>query len=112
MARRAIAIILLGTLYFGMSPPPLVRIDNNMIYLEPRRTFDEAIIGTNEETQQIIYDYDKLIDAIINKLQKQDDHISNEEAYEMAVDHIDHNIEGMRPNYKHWPIIRRDTDDE
>mgnify|MGYP001277955362 CR=1 FL=1 len=83
-----------------------------MIYLEPRSTFDEAIVGTNENTNQIIYDYDLLIDVLMTKIQTQDDHVSNEESYYMAVNHIDYNIEGMRPNHKTWPIIQRNTDDE
>ena len=83
-----------------------------MIYLEPRHIYDAAIIGTNEKTQQIIYDYDTLIQVIIENIQTKEDHISNEESYYMAVDHIQYNIEGMRLNYKHWPIIQRDTDDE
>ena len=82
-----------------------------MIYLEPRSTFDEAIIGANEETKQIIYDYDKLVDCIINNLQTQDDNITNEEAYYVALEDINFNIEPMRLCVKNWPIIQRDTDE-
>ena len=81
-----------------------------IIYLEPRTLYDEAIIGKSSE-DQLIYDYDLLIDVIIASSRQYWPDESEEDLYTMAEDHISYNIEGMSENYKNWPIIQRESDE-
>ena len=39
-------------------------------------------------------------------VQKENQEITMHKAMCMARDYISYNIEGMRPNYKDWPIIK------
>ena len=77
-----------------------------MIYLEPREKLDAAIIGKDEETDRLIYSRDDLIDIYSREYQDQNPETSDEECYQIAVDHICFNIEGMTQNHSDWPIIQ------
>ena len=79
-----------------------------MIYLEPRSIYDQAIIRT--ENNVVVYCYYKLVDVLIDNAMKNDNTLTYDEAYDQVVDHIDYNIEGMRPNFTNWPILERDND--
>ena len=80
-----------------------------MIRLEPRTIYDAAIIGQDGDC--LVYCYDLLIDVLVESIQNQED-ISAEEAYYQAADHISFNIIGMSINYKDWPIIKREGDEQ
>ena len=80
-----------------------------MIRLEPREIYDAAIIG--QDGDRLVYCYDLLIDVLVESFQE-DEEISKENAYYMAVDHICFNIEGMRPSYSNWPKIKRESDEQ
>ena len=58
-----------------------------------------------------MYCYDRLIDVLVKSIQEHQD-ISSDDAYYQAVDHISFNIEGMAINYKDWPIIKREGDEQ
>tara|TARA_Y100000592_G_scaffold43506_1_gene69129 strand:+ start:326 stop:580 length:255 start_codon:yes stop_codon:yes gene_type:complete len=80
-----------------------------MIRLEPRAIYDAAII--DQDGDRLVYCYDRLIDVLVEAIQAQDD-TSSDDAYYQAVDHISYNIEGMAINYKDWPIIKREGDEQ
>jgi len=75
-----------------------------MIYLEPRKEYDDVILEVDYEHDVVVYSYDGLIDILMKQISthyKRND----EELYFMAVDHFSNNIEGMRANYKEWPLF-------
>ena len=80
-----------------------------MIRLEPRAIYDAAII--DQDGDRLVYCYDRLIDVLVESIQEDQD-ISSDDAYYQALDHISYNIEGMRPNYKDWPVIKREGDEQ
>tara|TARA_Y100000401_G_C8298569_1_gene212740 strand:+ start:486 stop:749 length:264 start_codon:yes stop_codon:yes gene_type:complete len=80
-----------------------------VIRLEPRAIYDAAII--NQDGDRLVYCYDRLIDVLVKSIQEHQD-ISSDDAYYQAVDHISFNIEGMAINYKDWPIIKREGDEQ
>ncbi len=49
--------------------------------------FDNAIIGYDVDTKKIVYDYNLMIDVLINE------HRLNEE---MAIEYLSHNVIGLR----------------
>ena len=80
-----------------------------MIRLEPRAIYDAAII--DQEGDRLVYCYNRLIDVLVEAIQEDQD-ISSDDAYYQAVDYISFNIEGMAINYKDWPIIKREDDED
>ena len=58
-----------------------------------------------------MYCYDRLIDVLVESIQEDQD-ILSDDAYHQAADHISYNIEGMAINYKDWPIIKREGDEQ
>jgi hypothetical protein len=70
-------------------------INNNTVYLEPRKYLDCAIVGYDLIDECLIYEYCLLIDAYMDMGCTYDD----------ASDHINYNIISMTPN-KYWPIIQ------
>jgi len=71
-----------------------------MIYLEPRKSLDNAIIG--EEDGVLIYSYTLLVEQYI----EMDGDTNKDDAYRRAVDHIEYNILGT--HMRGWPIIQED----
>lgn len=76
-----------------------------MIHLEPREKYDEAILEEDYACDVVIYSYDSLVEILMKQLQEHYPDDNNVDIYLMAVEHIDFNIEGMRGNYKDWPLI-------
>jgi hypothetical protein len=72
-----------------------------MIYLEPRSTFDPAIIGTENDLN--IYCYWMIVDQLCTVCQME---------YIEAIEYIEYNILGTM--IQGWPIIldTRDEDDK
>ena len=83
-----------------------------MIHLEPRKLYDEAILEEDYECDVVIYSYDSLVEILMKQLQEHYPNDNNVDIYLMAVEHIDYNIEGMRPNYKDWPLFMNEEDYE
>ena len=83
--------------------------EQEVIRLEPRAIYDAAII--DQEGDRLVYCYDRLIDVLVESIQEDQD-IPSDEAYHQAADHISYNIEGMAINYKDWPIIKREGDEQ
>ena len=75
-------------------------INDNTVYLEPRKYLDRAIVGYHLVHECFIYDFCLLINAYMNMGWTCDD----------SVDHINYNIISMRPN-KYWPIIQETYED-
>ncbi len=83
-----------------------------MIHLEPRKLYDKAIVEEDYECDVVIYSYDSLVDILMKQLQKHYPDDNNVDIYLMAVEHIDYNIEGMRVNYKDWPLFMNEEEYE
>jgi len=83
-----------------------------MIHLEPREKYDEAILEEDYESDVVIYSYDSLVDILVKDIATHYPEEDNDSLYYMAVEHIDFNIEGMRPNYKDWPLFMSKEDYE
>lgn len=81
-----------------------------MIHLEPREKYDEAILEEDYECDVVIYSYDSLVEILVKDIAIHYPEEDNESLYHMAVEHIDYNIEGMRPNYKDWPLFMNEED--
>ena len=71
--------------------------------------YDKAIIDQNGD--RLVYCYDRLIDVLVEAIQEDQD-ILSDDAYYQAADYISYNIEGMAINYKDWPIIKREGDEQ
>lgn len=80
-----------------------------MIRLEPRAMYDAAIIG--QQGDRLVYSYDLLID-IIAKTFQDDLGVDTDKSFELAIDHIDYNIEGYFAHLQDWPIIQYKEDTE
>tara|TARA_Y100001937_G_scaffold34873_1_gene49858 strand:- start:21 stop:311 length:291 start_codon:yes stop_codon:yes gene_type:complete len=76
-----------------------------MIHLEPREKYDVAILEEDYECNVVIYSYDSLVDILVQDIATHYPDENSQELYHMAVEHIDYNIEGMRVNYKDWPLF-------
>ena len=71
-------------------------LENDTIFLAPKDEFDQAIVGVSHDSHHLIYDYEKLLTAIMNQGQ------SEEEAQEW----LDYNIMGgINMNLPGFPII-------
>ena len=81
-----------------------------MIHLEPREKYDEAILEEDYECDVVIYSYDSLVEILMKQLREHYPNANNVDIYIMAVEHIDFNIEGMRPNYKDWPLFMNEEE--
>ncbi len=59
------------------------------IVLEPRSTYDKGVLSYKEDTNQIVYGYDELAEALAAE------YIANgfeeEESYDMAIEWLDYN---------------------
>ena len=60
------------------------------IYLEPRKTFDKAIIGHDTETNGVVYHHDLLVDTLTTEYMDNED-TTLEEAYMDAYDWVSYN---------------------
>jgi hypothetical protein len=74
-----------------------------MIYLEPRKSLDKAIIG--EEDGVLIYSYTLLVEQYL----EMDGDTNKDDAYLRVIEHIEYNIIGTY--MKGWPIIQDDLGD-
>jgi len=74
-----------------------------MIYLEPRNIYDKAIKRT--ERNVVVYCFERLVDVLVEHFSEENTDQTPQELYTMAVEHIDYNIEGMRPYHANWPAI-------
>ena len=81
-----------------------------MIHLEPRKKYDEAILEEDYECDVVIYSYDSLVDILVKDLSLHYPEASLEQVYRIAEDHVSSNIEGMRANYKDWPLIMHEEE--
>ena len=71
-------------------------LEDDTIFLDPKDEFDQAIVGVSHDSHHLIYDYEKLLTAIMNQSQ------SEEEAQEW----LDYNIMGgINTNLPGFPII-------
>ena len=75
-----------------------------MIYLEPRKEYDGVILEEDYEHDVVVYSYEGLVDILMKQISTHYKR-NHEELYSMAVDHFSFNIEGMRANYKDWPLF-------
>ena len=74
------------------------------IYLEPRQTFDKAIIGHDTKTRGIVYLYDRIIEVLTQEYMQ--DTEDEGEAQEEAREWVDYNtIRGVRYMPNPRPII-------
>lgn len=81
--------------------------EGQVIYLSPRETYDEAIIGVCSSTYRIIYSKNEIIDILARSM----DIESEEEKYEAAHEFFDYNILGSYlGNYT--PIYLSDYDED
>ena len=84
-----------------------------MIHLEPRGKYDEAILEEDYESNVVIYSFESLVDILMKDIATHHPDTNQKEIYMMACDHISFNIEGMRGNYKDWPLfLEEDEYDE
>ena len=71
-------------------------LEDDTIFLEPAEDYDSAITGVSHDSHHLIYDYKKLLSALINQ------GLSEEEAQEW----LDYNIMGsINTNLPGYPII-------
>lgn len=63
-----------------------------LIYLEPRSTFDSMIIGVSQKTPSLVYDLDAMISYWSKEFQ--DENTSEEEAHFMAIEWFEYNVLG------------------
>jgi hypothetical protein len=65
---------------------------DELIYLEPRSTFDTMILGVAEGTPKLVYDLDAMISHWVKEFQ--DKETSEEEAHTMAIEWFEFNVLG------------------
>lgn len=67
-------------------------MEENLVFLEPRETFDSMIIGIAEVNRNSVIVYDQ--DALINHWKEEftEEKTSEEEAYLMAVEWFEYNV--------------------
>jgi hypothetical protein len=80
--------------------------------MTPRKIYDEAILEEDYACDVVIYSYDSLVEILVKDIATHYPEEDNEELYHMAAEHIDFNIESMRPNYKHWPLFMNEEEYE
>ena len=73
-------------------PPERNNKMEELIYLEPRSTFDTMILGVAEGTPKLVYDLDAMFSYWIKEFQ--DKETSEEEAHTMAIEWFEHNVLG------------------
>ena len=79
----------------------------NSILLEPQKQFNQCIVGYDEETQQVIYSYSKIVDTFVELYQSNDPSKSDDEAYTEACEWVEYNtIRALPYMGKYKPIIR------
>ena len=69
----------------------LTEVDPEILLLEPRATFDKAVVGWVTRCGQdpiACYDYEMVMDAILDELGK-------DSGYDKAVEHFSENVIGM-----------------
>ena len=65
-------------------------MEDQIMYLSPRETYDVAIIGMCISSSRVIYSKDKIIDIIAKSM----DLDSETDRYESAVEFFDYNVVG------------------
>ena len=73
----------------------------DLIFLEPRSTFDSMIIGISQGTLKIAYDLDAMISHWTQEFQ--DKETSEEEAHTMAIEWFEYNVLGAYMG-EHTPV--------
>lgn len=78
-------------------------MDENLVFLEPRETFDPMIIGIAHVNHNAVLVYDQ--DALISHWREEfsDEETSEEEAHLMAVEWFEYNVQGAYHG-EHTPI--------
>lgn len=83
-----------------MTSEQITNLPVGTIVLEPQSQFNSAIVGFDDQSGRLIYEYEKIITAL------QGDRTLTEELYWEIVSHIDCNILGMiEPG---WPLIKEE----
>lgn len=81
-----------------------------MIFLEPRKQYDAAILEEDHENDVVIYSYDFLVEILMENLRVHQSEDFYKDLYGMAIEHISYNIEGMRQKQKDWPLLLSDDE--
>jgi hypothetical protein len=80
---------------------------DELIYLEPRSTFDTMILGVTQDTPKLVYDLDAMISHWIKEFQ--DEETSEEDAHTMAIEWFEYNVLGAYMG-EHTPIYASKND--
>ena len=93
-------------------------INENALFLEPRKQYDQCIIGVDEKSGRIIYSVEKILDAIVHGLmlyyaehpEEKGASVDHDDLYERAIDDYHYNIIGSDLG-EHEPIYLRELID-
>ena len=76
------------------------------VILEPRRIYDNAIIGFDEKTNRLQYSYKKMVEELASDYLNNDENLTYSEAFDLASEEITYNVLGSIPNMgKYRPVI-------
>lgn len=73
------------------------------LILEPRSEFDYGCVGYNEETNQLIYDYDELFEGLCYSWATE--YGCEDELHHAIEDHLSYNTLRSLAYYKNSPLI-------
>jgi len=90
-------------------------INENALFLEPRKDYDQCIIGVDEKSGRIIYSVSKILDVIVHDSmlyfakhpEENRETIDHDDLYDNAMDYYSRNIIGSHMG-EHEPIYLRD----
>lgn len=77
-----------------------IGLENSIVFENP--DYDSAIIGYDDNTGRIIYDYDKMIEHLMG---------ADGMTYEEAMEFIEYNTLRAIPYYPNGPIVMRGLND-
>jgi hypothetical protein len=91
-------------------------INEKALFLEPRKDYDQCIIGVDEKSGRIIYSVSKILDVIVHDSmlyfakhpEENRETIDHDDLYDNAMDYYSHNIIGSDMG-EHEPIYLIDT---
>ena len=69
--------------------------DEDVLLLEPRERYDSCVIGKCAQTGKAVYSADKIISVLMENMGSgEDEEITEDNAYNMALEYFDFNILG------------------